>query len=378
MSRLTAWMATRLRRGSLRARRAAAPSNRPLGFERYELRIALSTNSAWLVIGYGVPVDGGFIELSSTGLKAASTTLTADVFVSRQNAIDAHLNTYSPANFGLYHQGGADLDAAVIDFQGAGWSVAPPEVLVVDSRVVPIPPPAVEMPGNEGGHISLAPFTGPSMLGLTPSNESKFAQSRPALAPPDNGDNSSTGPNLSTGDSLQGRAIVYEVAHAELEIPVESRQGAIDSRESLQVSLETPMAPLAAQQEAAASADQAQSRAAAHPASAAAFGTVVRQSAAAIHAIHTPGGIGPLHQAVAQGDSHSVVSQSQAALDAALEQWNSAADGEPRDALAATVDGHQRRLIGGVLIAVAAVPAAKAVRRARHHSAEERPRKNRW
>ncbi len=402
MGRLTAWIASRRQsRRSARAHqhKSAGTAARPLGFERYEERIALSTNAA---IEFA-PVEqfkidareGGWIHYSYadklTVLSAAPTGATstglvpAVAFDGLDFAIVNRSWSFLNSQTGpLVGDAGFsdDLDfGASFSFEGES-----PELLATDSRVVPIPPPSSGPGGNEGGQISLTPFMGPATLGLPSASDSLYAsKDRPALRT-ESVEAATDVPSSTPADSLRGRAVVYEVAHADSRL-----NGSRDRPDDSLAKLE---------QNNAWDASHALNQASQHKTSTVADGRaptshgkapaddggnasqqIHRDNAAAMLTANTAVHSKDAAEAeVADDTSSAAAANATAAQDAAFEQWQNeltpALDG--RQIAAATADIQQRRVLGAALFVLGAIPVTKAMRRhAQHDSSAHRPRERR-
>jgi hypothetical protein len=241
MGRLTAWIASRRQsRRSARAlqNKSTGTAARPLGFERYEERIALSTNAA-LDFDFAENFYAKTVDVSEGGWIDFHADVAGDAFHIWSNS-HSHVMMTSGSGH-ITRLGIASLDDSTSTnllwsaptLNGFDYSLASdsdsPELLATDSRVVPIPPPSAGQGGNEGGQISMTPFMGPATLGLPSAGDSLYAsKDRPALRP-ESVDNATDVPSSAPADSLRGRAVVYEVAHAESRLK--------DDSESLDASL---------------------------------------------------------------------------------------------------------------------------------------------
>jgi hypothetical protein len=414
MGRFTAWMASRRKAQRRAAGASAGRAARSLGFERCEQRIALSTNA-----GYELPhlrmeavgeQEGGFIVLASgVDVHSANVRFALRPYVLfgsdaqvQNDGGGVTLNWISPRRDVQY---GYQLDSDAIQGDGPALSgtrylgssggltsalapsgsfdsialddlgfsgFGPPGVLISESSVVPIPPP-VEPGANEGGQISMIPFIGPSMFSLPTASESQLAvRTRHALA----AEELESTPTATAQEavSLRGRAVVYEVAQARpladaeetsavdrafgeradddralklFDSATASRDAAGEHVTRRQVSAEPPGAGLAAPAERAVTE--------------AVFVRAANDEQTA-----------PDDKASAGSAEARPVSARDAAFDE-LDQEMGPLE-EQRQAAAATADANQRRIVGGALIAVAAVPILKAVRRT-GRQVEIRPRR---
>lgn len=385
MSRLTEWIARRrYLRGSARAHVLGRHSARPLSFERYEERIALSTNAPFeIVSGDAVAIttqEGGWIKLEYANASSVAST-----------AATRSLLSFDYSNFGDFdytNNSGTILLGAAWPTTGSTMSDLVPagaEVLLSDTRVVPIPPPAAGQGGNEGGQISMAPFTGPATLGLPSASDSLYArQSRPALDP-EGFDAAADRAPATPAETLRGRAVVYEVAHAEQRLHGD-RNGLADVGASLaepehdaRGSASVAVSGASRDDEisaadgresgsmAEASANSGSSNA--RPSSDRAVRTRLAETAALPtldHEVRTTSDDALANAATVETAAH----------DAVFDEWDS--DGKSalgaRELAAATADNHQRRVLGAVLVVLGAIPVTKALRRqAQQESVEDRP-----
>jgi hypothetical protein len=419
MGRFTAWMGNR--RNTQRPAKGACGGRaaRSLGFEQCEQRIALSTNAPYepahfALAGYGES-EGGFIVLTN-GAGVTISTWQADIvrtFSSGTSAADqwSWTNAYdsdyafkadstggefarnqgfnlSPSLLGngSYVSGvvpGMTWNGeafANLDFSGFDGV----DILITESNVVPIPPPSAGPHGNEGGQISMIPFIGPSMFGLPGANESQLAvRTRQALgAEPLE---STPAADSSPADSLRARAVVYEVAQTrplmtsaeEVALKRTDSENAVDDAGSV-AGFETASHRDGASQHGAV-------RLASFSFEATSEAEYARKAAvaadrAAVDALFVRESREDQRQAA---DEEAVDEQARSrvarAHDDAFDELEQAIAPleEQREAAAATADANQRRLIGGTLIAVAAVPVLKTIRRkGQRQAVEVRPRRS--
>jgi hypothetical protein len=411
MGRYTAWMASRRK---TQRRSKGASGGRParsLGFERCEQRIALSTNAGYepaqLTLQSSGENEGGFIVLAngadftlstwragvvrafgsgdfaadrSTWLYDAGTLLNSDA--SGSEAANRLNLAFNPSLLGTNlrvqsNSGWVDSFDTFVDLDFGA-----PGILITESNVVPIPPPAGRHGGNEGGQISMIPFIGPSMIGLPTANESQLAvRTRHALS----AEQPESTPAAGSPDvnSLRGRAVVYEVAHATPLTPSHEAAAsdigafgetgrddrAFDSFGTADFSRDAVHQRVAVQQ---VSIERHKGR---HPLDAP-EGVVTE----AVFA-RTPlddGRPDDRNQAEAESNDRSAKTLAAATHDAVfdlLEQGMEPLE-EQRGVAAATIDVHQRRIVGGALLAVASVPVVKTMRRKRQQlEVEARPRR---
>jgi hypothetical protein len=414
MGRFTAWMASRrktLRRQGEGARRGRA--TRALGIERCEQRIALSTNAiyepAHLTFAGFRENEGGFIVLTNGAgytvstspagivpafspadatphpwhwLNASDTAFLSNAGATRAASADRLNLSYSPRLLGttIKIQPDSGWDGS-FNFHG-DFDMAPPGVLITESSVVPIPPPTAEPGRNEGGQISMIPFIGPSMFGLQGANESQLAvRTRQALG----AEPLEPAPAADSGraDSLRGRAVVYEVAHAR---PLTTTSAELVSKEAV-------VQPRGGDdfegfERSEGHRDAARSE---HAARVASFSADVSKTTKYSRNADLPGERaatealfvrGPLEGQREVADGEAVEEPTEArvasARDAAFAQLEQELEPleQQRDAAAATADAHQRRILGGALIAVAAVPVLKSIhRKGQQQAVEARPRR---
>jgi hypothetical protein len=351
-----------------------------LSFERYEQRIALSTNATGEsgVTDYLFkPTEGGAIQLSfaNSTISLRNVALTSHVFTGsawdRPATASGSMNSSAPW---LSPQG--DFLGHYDVFDG---DIANPEVLVTDSQVVPIPPPPIGQVGGEGGQIPMTAFIGPSTLGLTDEDPALLASRSRAAVEPETLETSPGATNSSPTDALRGRAVVYEVAQvtqdlsdtsdAKLNVPAQV-SGEIDRP------LQSQISHLATASEGATAENHDARPATPNVASlAAAHETRANELVdAAAKIVKTRASVADF--AVAAADDFASQAGGAAAHDAALTAWEERAEAADLDSeVALTIDVHQRRMISGALIAVAAVPVTKALwRRRQQQSIEQRPR----
>jgi hypothetical protein len=414
MGRFTAWMASRRKAQRPTTGASGGRAARSLGFERCEQRLALSTST-----GYEpVPIhfqgldgaEGGFIVLTS----GVGTVLTwqagiVRAFGSGSGAADhwTLLNANDSSNAYSYNSGATQIVASNglndyfsprlasgnVSFQSnSGWTVSldtfgeldfgAPGLLINESNVVPIPPPASEHGRGEGGQISMIPFIGPSMFGLPTANESQLAvRTRHALGEEQLESTPAAGsPEV---NSLRGRAVVYEVAHATPLTPSHEATAsdigefdetgrhdrAFDGFGTADISRDAVHQRVAMQQ---VSIERHEGRY-----SLDASDSEVTEAVFA----RTPlddGCPDDRHQADAETNDRSAKPRGAAARDAAFDQLEHELGPleEQREVAAATADVHQRRIVGGALLAVASVPVLKTMRRkGRRQAVEARPRR---
>ena len=410
MGRLTAWIASR--RKSLRSSRAHAESrraSRSLRYERYEERIALSTNAVvgdadWAAFWSNVSVDrnylldanaaaqvaeGGWINLGDSQVQ---WHLTNGAGFAAYDSQVAGLRATSAFNGVSAFNGAADFDRPsplyVSDFldvsglvikmdSGADFSGAFGDTMTTESRIVPIAPPMSGRGGNEGGQIAMTPFVGPAALGLPSAGESHYATKNAHTLQPEHLDAASKVPTSTPDESLRGRAVVYEVAHVENRFGESADRAdaarAYDEQDGR--SIESPISQQAATRSStngdgrvASAADKSRGEAVADQSA--------RRSATAMKVIETQ--LSQKDAANVEIDRKTALNAASeagvaAAHDGAFEQWQSEA--EPvREAAAVTADNHQRRALGAALLVLGAVPVTKALwRRGQQESAEEHP-----
>ncbi|HEX6962137.1 MAG TPA: hypothetical protein VF175_09740 [Lacipirellula sp.] len=403
MGRFTAWMASR--RQAKRTARVDGRDRRharPLSFERCEQRIALSTTAAG---------EGVYVEPSLRYYITHPTQVSFDeggaVTVDTHRALGNWHLTNKAGSFFLF-MGDADATAIVpqtyadlsssldsTSFNGAptrfivsGSGLVPAAagdlgVFISDSQIVPIPPPSHEPHGgNEGGHIAMTPFIAPSMLGLPGGGQSQLAaETRQSLTAEQLGPAPVAG--SAQQDSLQGRAVIYEVAQVR---PLNVEAASVASRQSKLNDAADHAATRSAfefvmndSQHRVETQSQAvvftASRGAAETQATRATLTVDRADAALAH--HDVPFLHETLAAKASPRAHQLSEESTiaAAHDAALKEFADEFQpiGDEREVAAATVDLHGKRVLGGALIAVAAVPVVKVIRRQAHRSTESRP-----
>jgi hypothetical protein len=317
-----------------------------------------------------------FLNWSNSHNRAMLTSASGHVdklgLASLDDSTSADLLWSQPTSMGFDYTLAADSDSS--------------ELLLTDSRVVPIPPPSAGSGGNEGGQISMTPFMGPATLGLPSAGDSLYAsKDRPALRP-ESVEAATDVPNATPADSLRGRAVVYEVAHAESRLN--------GDREGLDASL----AEL--EQNSAWAAAHALNLTSHHQVSTIANGrsqvskvnSPANDDGDALRQLHLDDAVAvqiaetAVHSkesAEAEGadDAASAVAANEAAAqDAAFEQWQNELTPalEGREIAAATGDSQQRRVLGAALVVLGAIPVTKAMRRhAQHDSAAHRPRERR-
>jgi hypothetical protein len=241
---LSTWIGRRPRRApGAKPQAATALRGRTLGFEQCEPRIALSTTTASSLSDLSYRSDeGGWIN--SDALFAVH----AGKFVQVQGLIDSDSPSgVASPGIGWSFQGASALNSVLaasirgddgrnfaIDSGLSRWNVADSSPLTplilfdadafggweisVNSwspnagQVVRIPPPIAKAGDPEGGHISMAAFSGAAGLSLSHANDvttlakgravTKATAIEPALAPA----------NPSPVETLRARAVVYEVA----------------------------------------------------------------------------------------------------------------------------------------------------------------------
>jgi hypothetical protein len=396
MGRLTAWIASRRQsRRSARAQqdKSAGTAARPLGFERYEERIALSTNAA-LNFDFAENFYATTVDVSEGGWIEYRASVAGPSFFNWSDSFTHVLVTSGSGH--IARLGFASLDDSTsVDLlwsepttRGFDYSLAgdadSPELLATDSKVVPIPPPSSAPSGNEGGQISMTPFMGPATLGLPSSGDSLYAsKDRPALRP-ESVEATTDVPSSTPADSLRGRAVVYEVAHADSRLNGDGHR--LDESLAKLEQNETGDAAhpfdLASRHHTSTIAD---SRA---PASQVklpaedhgnALHQVYRDDASAMLMAETA--VRSKETAEAEvADAAPAAAHETAAQDAAFEQWQNELTPalEGREVAAATVDTQQRRVLGAALFVLGAIPVTKAMRRhAQQDSVAHRPRERR-
>jgi hypothetical protein len=402
MGRLTSWIASRRQsRRSARAHqhKSAGTATRPLGFERYEERIALSTNAAIEVSPIEPLYFVNLVDLREGGWIAYSNNSYGHVYLKMSGA-SFHLNAgsdnaYLSSVTGAHHSDLAVTSLGLEPAIGRGFDYNLDssgeffEFSATDGRVVPIPPPAGPG-GNEGGQIAMTPFMGPATLGLPSTGDSLYAsKDRPALQPESVGAATDV-PRATPADSLRGRAVVYEVAHAEGGLNGNrDRLGDIDSSvanlEQNESWVETHALSYASHYESSAVADSHTAASQMKPSrnvEAHASRQIQRDDAAATLMAETV----TRSQDAANEDvvddaaSAALAAEALAAQDAAFEQWQKKLPAalEGREIAAATADVQQRRVLGAALFVLGAIPVTKAVRRhAQQDSVAHRPRERR-
>jgi hypothetical protein len=405
MGRLTAWIASRRQsRRSARAHqhKSAGIAARPLGFERYEERIALSTNAAIEFASFEPHYFVGFIDANEGGAASEGgwilySAVASDHTFLKMSGPTVHAMTMTRSDnayFGGFTTSDADSSASLSslrsdrDLGGFDYSLMDgesPELLATDNRVVPIPPPSSGPSGNEGGQISMTPFMGPSTLGLPSSGDLLYAlKDSPALRP-ESIDAATDAPTATPADSLRGRAVVYEVAHADSRL---SGSGARldDSPAELDENSAWDIAHALNRASHHETSIVADGRAPASQVKLPAGGSenapqhVHRDNASAMLMAEIVVHSKDASEAEVADDMSSAVAANETAADAAFEQWQNELTPafEGREAAAATADIQQRRVLGAALFVLGAIPVTKAMRRhAQQDSVAHRPRERR-
>lgn len=399
MSRLAAWIASRRQlRRSAPAQAANACPGRRLRFERCEERIALSTNDA---ITFAPAANFGSIRDLVAANEGGLITVVAGDSALRASSAGAwdRTNTFGGGATYLFFDGSISLGTSLLDtafngtslldtaFNGFDGDAMSPELMLTDTRVVPIPPPEAGQGGHEGGQISMTAFMGPATLGLPSTGDSLYAaKARPALRP-EGFEAATDNSNPAAVESLRGRAVVYEVAHVDDRLSgANDRLAAVDaSRTELQRETAWNDAQISnhnSRHEGSAEIDRdASSSRPTPPAYASGDQLRRRHGADAIIEIEAATHSLEAARALDAGQESSVAAtptSDAAAHDAAFARWRR--ELEPaltgREVAAATADSHQRRILGAALIVLGAIPVTKALRRHAHQeSIEVRPRK---
>jgi hypothetical protein len=367
-------------------RRAAAKcahGARTLGFERYEQRLALSGN-----VGLEPVEADQFLMLTheSGAIRVAFSGATISPYnVGRNHELFGNFRNHfmmsdaAALSLNPYSTGSpTELFENFGHFEADGKSAAS-DLLATNSEIVPIPPPATEPQGNEGGQIPMTAFLGPSMFGMPPADDALLAaRPRSGLQPAASDGATPDSPAALPPEALRGRAVVFEVAEARQRFEQEES----DELTPRLATRAIDEAPIDAQASSASESESVAQAEALHHLHGSAWrpetGEVVTHHAATSEAPSLAESLLP-EPDVDQSEMHlDIAIATAAARDVALASWQE--DGtildEERDGLAATVDTHQRRMIGGALIAIAAVPVAKALRR-HGQPAEQRPRHRR-
>lgn len=402
MSRLTAWIASRRQtRRSARAHqhKSAGIAARPLGFERYEERIALSTNAAievspiepFYIVNLDDAREGGWIAYSSDISGHMYLKVSGGSFRLNAGSDNAYLSSVTDASQSdmvvnsVWSETafGRDFDYS-LDSSGEFF-----ELSATDGRVVPIPPPAGPG-GNEGGQIAMTPFMGPATLGLPSTGDSLYAsKDRPALQPERVGAASDV-PSSTPADSLRGRAVVYEVAYAEGRLHgnrdrLGDAEASLAKLEQNGAWVETHALRHASHDESSAIADRGTATSHVKPSGnvdSLASRQIQRDDAAAMLMAETVARSQDAanKDVVEDAASAAVAAEALAAQDAAFAQWQKELPAalEGREIAAATADVQQRRVLGAAIVVLGVLPITKAMRRhAQQDSGAHRPRERR-